>query len=180
MNESSEARQTSLHALTFPRKSDRAIPDLSASPHGPDVDPRTACLFESRALPLRLEIMSTTLQDLVDRAVFYSTEVQTHFGGLIANAEWEDDFTSDPHLTFSSPDAVVLRDRVHLVGTESSQDKTWRWGMENANDFPDAAIGLSHDVRKFGAAEEVTELTSPELDIDEGLAMRLTLAAMEA
>jgi hypothetical protein len=32
--------------------------------------------------------MSTTLQDLVDRAVFYSTEVQTHFGGLIADAEW--------------------------------------------------------------------------------------------
>src|SRR5699024_10189560 len=180
MNESSEARQTSLHALTFPRKSDRAIPDLSASPHGPDVDPRTACLFESRALPLRLEIMSTTLQDLVDRAVFYSTEVQTHFGGLIADAEWEVDFTSDPHLTFSSADGVVLRGRPHLIGSESSRDKTWLWGWENVNDFPDAVIGLSHDVRKFGAAEEVAELTTPELDLDEELALRLTLAAKEA
>ena len=80
--------------------------------------------------------MSTTLQDLVDRAVFYSTEVQTHFGGLIADAEWEVDFTSDPHLTFSSADGVVLRGRPHLIGSESSRDKTWLWGWENVNDFP--------------------------------------------
>ena len=124
--------------------------------------------------------MSTTLQDLVDRAVFYSTEVQTHFGGLIADAEWEVDFTSDPHLTFSSADGVVLRGRPHLLGSESSRDKTWLWGWENVNDFPDAVIGLSHDVRKFGAAEEVAELTTPELDLDEELALRLTLAAKEA
>jgi hypothetical protein len=124
--------------------------------------------------------MSTTLQDLVDRAVFYSTEVQTHFGGLIADAEWEVDFTSDPHLTFSSADGVVLRGRPHLIGSESSRDQTWLWGWENVNDFPDAVIGLSHDVRKFGAAEEVAELTTPELNLDEELALRLTLAAKEA
>src|SRR5699024_329502 len=94
--------------------------------------------------------------------------------------EWEVDFTSDPHLTFSSADGVVLRGRPHLIGSESSRDKTWLWGWENVNDFPDAVIGLSHDVRKFGAAEEVTELTTPELDRDEELALRLTLAAKEA
>lgn len=124
--------------------------------------------------------MSTTLQDLVNRAVFYSTEVQTHFGGLIADAEWEVDFSSDPHLTFSSAEGVVLRGRPHLLGSESSRDKTWLWGWENVNDFPDTVIGLSHDVRKFGAAEEVSELTTPELELDEELALRLTLAAKEA
>ncbi|WP_209325719.1 DUF6882 domain-containing protein [Brevibacterium renqingii] len=124
--------------------------------------------------------MSTTLQDLVNRAVFYSTEVQTHFGGLIADAEWEVDFTADPHLTFSTENGVVLRARPHLLGSESSRDKTWLWGWENVNDFPEAVVGLSHDVRKFGAAEEVTELTTSELDLDEELALRLTLAAKEA
>jgi len=124
--------------------------------------------------------MSTTLQDLVNRAVFYSTEVQTHFGGLIADAEWEVDFSSDPHLTFNSAEGVVLRGRPHLLGSESSRDRTWLWGWENVNDFPDAVIGLSHDVRKFGAAEEVAELTTAELDLDEELALRLTLAAKEA
>lgn len=124
--------------------------------------------------------MSTTLQDLVNRAVFYSTEVQTHFGGLIADAEWEVDFTADPHLTFTADGDVVLRGRPHLLGSESSRDTTWLWGWENVNDFPDSVVGLSHDVRKFGAAEEVPELTTAELDLDEELALRLTLAAKEA
>ena len=124
--------------------------------------------------------MSSTLQDLVNRAVFYSTEVQTHFGALIADAEWEVDFSSDPHLTFTSADGAVLRTRPHLLGSESDREKTWLWGWENVNDFPDAVVGLSHDVRKFGAAEEVTELTTAELSLDEELALRLTLAAKEA
>ena len=124
--------------------------------------------------------MSSTLQDLVNRAVFYSTEVQTHFGALIADAEWEVDFSSDPHLTFTTADGAVLRTRPHLLGSESDREKTWLWGWENVNDFPDAIVGLSHEVRKFGAAEEVSELTTPELSLDEELALRLTLAAKEA
>ncbi|SDT13714.1 hypothetical protein SAMN04489752_3464 [Brevibacterium siliguriense] len=124
--------------------------------------------------------MSSTLQDLVNRAVFYSTEVQTHFGALISDAEWEVDFSSDPHLTFTSADGAVLRTRPHLLGSESDREKTWLWGWENVNDFPDAVVGLSHEVRKFGAAEEVTELTTPEISLDEELALRLTLASKEA
>ncbi|MGC2942800.1 MULTISPECIES: DUF6882 domain-containing protein [unclassified Brevibacterium] len=124
--------------------------------------------------------MSSTLQDLVNRAVFYSTEVQTHFGALIADAEWEVDFSSDPHLTFTSADDVVLRARPHLLGSESDREKTWLWGWENVNEFPDAVVGLSHEVRRFGAAEDVSELTTPELSLDEELALRLTLAAKEA
>ncbi|WP_169251379.1 DUF6882 domain-containing protein [Brevibacterium sp. 'Marine'] len=124
--------------------------------------------------------MSSTLQDLVNRAVFYSTEVQTHFGALIADAEWEVDFSSDPHLTFTSADGAVLRARPHLLGSESDREKTWLWGWENVNDFPDAVVGLSHEVRKYGAAEDVTELTTPELSLDEELALRLTLASKEA
>ncbi|UZD62801.1 DUF6882 domain-containing protein [Brevibacterium sp. JSBI002] len=124
--------------------------------------------------------MSSTLQDLVNRAVFYSTEVQTHFGALIADAEWEVDFSSDPHLTFTSAEGAVLRTRPHLLGSESGREKTWLWGWENVNDFPDAVVGLSHEVRKFGAAEDVSELTTPELSLDEELALRLTLASKEA
>lgn len=124
--------------------------------------------------------MSNTLQDLVNHAVFFSTEMQTHFGGLIAEAEWEVDFTADPHLTFTSEDGVVLRGRPHLLGSESSGQSTWLWGWENINEFPEAIVGLSHEVRKFGAAEEIVELTTPELDLDEELALRLTLASKEA
>ncbi|MDN6192537.1 MAG: hypothetical protein L0J32_11620 [Brevibacterium sp.] len=124
--------------------------------------------------------MSTTLQDLVNRAVFFSTEMQTHFGALIADAEWEVDFTSDPHLTFTSDDGTVLRGRPHLLGSESSAQSTWLWGWDNVNDFPEAVVGLAHDVRKFGAAEDVAELITEELPLDEELALRLTLASKEA
>lgn len=123
--------------------------------------------------------MSTTLQDLVNRAVFYSTEMQTHFGALIADAEWEVDFTSDPHLTFTSAEGTVMRGRPHLLGSESNGQSTWLWGWENINEFPEPVVGLAHDVRKFGAAEDVTELITEELPLDEELALRLTLAAKE-
>ncbi|NJC58679.1 DUF6882 domain-containing protein [Brevibacterium marinum] len=124
--------------------------------------------------------MSTTLQDLVNRAVFFSTEMQTHFGALIADAEWEVDFTSDPHLTFTSSDGTVLRGRPHLLGSESSGQSTWLWGWDNINEFPESVVGLAHDIRKFGAAEEVAELVTAELELDEELALRLTLASKEA
>lgn len=124
--------------------------------------------------------MSTTLQDLVNRAVFLSTETQTHFGGLIADAAWEVDFTADPHLTFTAEDDAVLRTRPHLLGSESSSQGTWLWGWENINEFPEAVVGLSHEVRKFGAASDIDELVSPELKLDDELALRLTLAAKEA
>lgn len=123
--------------------------------------------------------MSTTLQDLVNRAVFFSTEMQTHFGALIADAEWEVDFSSDPHLTFTSAEATVLRGRPHLLGSESNGQSTWLWGWENINEFPETVVGLAHEVRKFGAAEDVTELVTEELPLDEELALRLTLAAKE-
>ncbi|MCF2570691.1 hypothetical protein HX613_00730 [Brevibacterium sp. UCMA 11754] len=119
------------------------------------------------------------MQDLVNRAVFFSTEMQTHFGALIADAEWEVDFTSDPHLTFTSSEGTVLRGRPHLLGSESNGQSTWLWGWENINEFPEPVVGLAHDVRKFGAAEDVAELITEELPLDEELALRLTLAAKE-
>ncbi|MCM1013897.1 MULTISPECIES: DUF6882 domain-containing protein [unclassified Brevibacterium] len=124
--------------------------------------------------------MSTTLQDLVNRAVFLSTEMQTHFGSVIAGAAWEVDFSADPTLTFDVEGDQPLRTRPHLVGSESSSQGTWLWGWENINGFPEAVVGLAHEVRKFGAAEGISDLVTPEIDLDDELALRLTLAAKEA
>ncbi|RAF76365.1 hypothetical protein DN546_31615, partial [Burkholderia multivorans] len=70
--------------------------------------------------------------------------------------------------------------RPHLLGSESTSQGTWLWGWENINEFPEAVVGLSHEVRKFGAAEDLSEFVTPELDLDDELALRLTLAAKEA
>lgn len=155
-------------------------PLTRAGETGADITGGWACLLANRTDTSSLEIMSTTLQDLVNRAVFFSTEMQTHFGALIADAEWEVDFTSDPHLTFTSAEGTVLRGRPHLLGSESKAQNTWLWGWENVNEFPETVVGLAHDVRKFGAAEDVAELITEELQLDEELALRLTLAAKEA
>ncbi|GAA1538726.1 hypothetical protein GCM10009691_12300 [Brevibacterium picturae] len=155
-------------------------PLTRAGETGADLTGGWACLLANRTDTSSLEIMSTTLQDLVNRAVFFSTEMQTHFGALIADAEWEVDFTSDPHLTFTSAEGTVLRGRPHLLGSESKAQNTWLWGWENINEFPETVVGLAHDVRKFGAAEDVAELVTEELQLDEELALRLTLAAKEA
>lgn len=155
-------------------------PLTRAGETGSDLGGGSACLFANLSDTSSLEIMSTTLQDLVNRSVFFSTEMQTHFGALIADAEWEVDFTSDPHLTFTSAEGTVLRGRPHLLGSESNGQSTWLWGWENINEFPETVVGLAHEVRKFGAAEDVAELVAEELPLDEELALRLTLAAKEA
>ena len=59
--------------------------------------------------------MSDSLQSLVNRAIFFSTEMQTRFGMLIAGAEWEVDFSADPRLEFAGEQP--LSTTAHLIGT---------------------------------------------------------------
>ncbi|MCT1689975.1 hypothetical protein M3B11_03210 [Brevibacterium sp. p3-SID960] len=120
--------------------------------------------------------MTETLQDLVNRAVFLSAEMQAAFGRRIAEADWEVDFAADPPtLRFTGEQPLDVR--AHMLGSESQQTATWHWGWDNINDFPAPVVDLSHAVRKYGAAHELTEFTTEEIDLSEELALRLTLAA---
>ncbi|MBD8019941.1 DUF6882 domain-containing protein [Brevibacterium gallinarum] len=120
--------------------------------------------------------MTDTLQDLVNRAVVLSAEMQAVFGRRIADAEWEVDFAADPPtLRFTGEQPLEVR--AHMLGSESQQTSTWHWGWDNINDFPAPVVDLSHAVRRHGAAHELSELTTEEIDLSEELALRLTLAA---
>lgn len=120
--------------------------------------------------------MTETLQDLVNRAVFLSAEMQAAFGRRIADADWEVDFAADPPtLRFTGEQPLEVR--AHMLGSESQQTSTWHWGWDNINDFPAPVVDLSHAVRRHGAAHELGELTTEEIDLSEELALRLTLAA---
>lgn len=120
--------------------------------------------------------MTKTLQDLVNRAVFLSAEMQAAFGRRIADADWEVDFAADPPtLRFTGEQPLEVR--AHMLGSESQQTSTWHWGWDNINDFPAPVVDLSHAVRRHGAAHELGELTTEEIDLSEELALRLTLAA---
>ncbi|MFL0576475.1 DUF6882 domain-containing protein [Brevibacterium luteolum] len=120
--------------------------------------------------------MTETLQDLVNRAVFLSAEMQAAFGRRIADADWEVDFAADPPtLRFTGEQPLEVR--AHMLGSESQQTSTWHWGWDNINDFPAPVVDLSHAVRRHGAAHELGEFTTEEIDLSEELALRLTLAA---
>lgn len=120
--------------------------------------------------------MTDTLQDLVNRAVFLSSEMQAAFGRRIAGADWEVDFGAEPPtLRFTGEQSLDVR--AHMLGSESQQTQTWHWGWDNINDFPAPVVDLSHTVRRHGAAHELTEFTTEEIDLSDELALRLTLAA---
>ena len=121
--------------------------------------------------------MSDSLQSLVNRAIFFSTEMQTRFGMRIAGAEWEVDFSADPRLEFAGEQP--LSTTAHLIGTVADSPRTWHWGWDNINGFPDPVVARSHEVRRYGAAREIGELTLDEFDADEEMPLRLTLAAKE-
>lgn len=120
--------------------------------------------------------MATTLQDLVNEAVFLSTETQVHFGSLIAGASWSADLSGQPTLTFETDAPLVTTP--HLVGSAASGPGTWHWGWDNINDFPTALVEHSQKVRAYGASNGLTEFVEEELPLDdEELPLRLTLAA---
>lgn len=121
--------------------------------------------------------MSDSLQSLVNRAIFFSTEMQTRFGLRIADAEWEVDFSENPRLAFTGEHPLTLT--AHLIGTEADSPRTWHWGWDNVNEFPEPVVARSHEVRRLGAAQGIGELTTDEFDSDDELPLRLVLAAKE-
>lgn len=121
--------------------------------------------------------MSDSLQRLVNRAIFFSTEMQTRFGLRIADAEWEVDFSDAPRLAFTGEQPLTLT--AHLIGTEADSPRTWHWGWDNVNGFPEPVVARSHEVRRLGAAQGIGELTTDEFDSDDELPLRLVLAAKE-
>ncbi|MYM18809.1 hypothetical protein GSY69_02135 [Brevibacterium sp. 5221] len=118
-----------------------------------------------------------SLQELVNRAVFMSTDAQMRFEQRIAERadDWDADFSEQPALRFGSEDPVVLRP--HLIGSADSAYGTWRWGWSEENDWPLPVVELAHEVRARGAREGVAEFGTEEFDAKDEDALRLTLAA---
>jgi len=122
--------------------------------------------------------MSDSLQSLVDRAAFLSAEVQQRFGALIAGRDFEVDFSAAPTLRFTGDEPVDFRP--HMMGTsvDRQAERTWHWGWDNVNDFPEQVVALSARVRDHGSAHGITQLHEAELPSDpENLPLALTLAS---
>ncbi|WP_349829226.1 DUF6882 domain-containing protein [Brevibacterium litoralis] len=152
--------------------------------------------------------MSQTLQDLVDQAVFLSTEAQSAFGAVIADEDgnpprWDVDFGDRPTLTFQVEHEGVspLVTRPHFVASQVVEGGTgggfaagsaggrggrgrtrgtWRWGWDNISEFPAPVVAGSERTRDLGQEHGIAELTTAELTVDEDECLRLVLAAKVA
>ena len=128
--------------------------------------------------------MTHSLQDLVNSAIFMSTEAQMRFEQRVAPIveDWDADFSDEPSLAFgtSGDEASRIELRPHLIGSADSAYGTWRWGWSEDNSWPQPLVNLSYEVRKFGAAQGLAEFSEHEFKADDEDSLRLTLAAKVA
>lgn len=126
------------------------------------------------ATVVSLKAMTTTLQDLIDDSIFISTEYQARLAEISGGAEWTVDFSA-PSFTLQSDDSVTLTP--YLLGTESENRGSWIWSWQELGHFPERVVSAAVQTRTGGAQHGISELTTDELPLDEGLARKLTLAA---
>ncbi len=118
--------------------------------------------------------MTKTLQDLIDESIFLSTEYQARLAEISQSSEWTVDFSA-PSFTLQSDSSVTLTP--YLLGTESENRGSWIWSWQELGHFPDAVVSAAIQAREFGVQQGISELTTDELPLSEGLARRVTLAS---
>lgn len=117
--------------------------------------------------------MSKTLQDLIDESIFISTEYQARLAEISGGSDWSVDFSA-PSFTLASDSSVSLTP--YLLGTESEGRGTWIWSWQELGHFPHTVVSAAVQAREAGQGHKISELTTDELALEDGLARKLTLA----
>ena len=76
-------------------------------------------------------------------------------------------------LTFSDGGTPKVIADIQVVGTTSNASRTWMWAWANTS-LPLGVTQRARDVRQFGLAEGLTQLTEPQLVDDEYLGWEMT------
>ncbi len=118
----------------------------------------------------------TSLNQLVDDAIFLSTEAQSmvhkRWGGLSWSVDME-----RPSFSFRSTPPSVFRP--HLLGTTASDPRSWTWGWSEQGGFPAATVAVADHIRTRGVEFGITELSNVALGLSGGhdLPLRLAIAS---
>ncbi|CAL8899293.1 hypothetical protein KVA01_02200 [Kocuria varians] len=118
--------------------------------------------------------MTKTLQELIDASIFISTEYQAVLAELSQGAEWDVDFSA-PSFTLQTTPPVTLTP--YLLGTESASRGSFVWSWRELGHFNPRVVSAAVQAEQAGKRQDVAELVTDELPLQEGLARRLTLAA---
>jgi len=76
-------------------------------------------------------------------------------------------------LTFLRGDAPKVRALIQVIGSTSSERKTWLWAWANAS-LPKKVTEAATLVRKFGEKEKLAQLVEPSIPSDEYLGWEMT------
>jgi hypothetical protein len=90
---------------------------------------------------------------------------------------WDYDFRRGT-LTFSQDGVPKVRAAIQVIGTTSISGGTWMWAWANDSLPPNVTKEVAK-VRKFGATENIAQLTEQELPDDEHLGWWLTAVGAE-
>ncbi|WP_169238292.1 DUF6882 domain-containing protein [Candidatus Roseilinea sp. NK_OTU-006] len=107
---------------------------------------------------------SQTFEDLFTKHGSASFDKQIYLDAMLGKCGWAFDLNSGV-LAFRRPHAEDLQLNVQVLGTESEDSRTWLWGWANPSNIPAALLKSANELRAFGAADDVPELTTPELPI---------------
>ncbi|WGD36389.1 DUF6882 domain-containing protein [Lysinibacter sp. HNR] len=114
----------------------------------------------------------TSLNDLVDDAIFLSAEtqllVQNRWGGL----SWSVD-THTPSFVFEGTPPTVFRP--HILGFSTVTPQRWAWGWDSS-DFSEDTISLVKSLREKILSLDIPELSTQDESEWDSLPLRITIA----
>lgn len=67
--------------------------------------------------------------------------------------------------TYTFVGRETLEAKLHFIGSAAPGPKSWLWGWNNINGFPDAAVASAGRVKEFGERFGLSELTSEEVPL---------------
>lgn len=108
------------------------------------------------------------LADVVDDAYLLSVDRLRDVVTLVEEdgAPYSGQFQVDlDSQTYRFIGRETLEARLHFIGSAAPGPKSWMWGWQNVNGFPDATVASSQQVKEFGERFGLTELTSAEVPL---------------
>ncbi|TDE91637.1 hypothetical protein EXU48_15975 [Occultella glacieicola] len=113
----------------------------------------------------------TSLQDVVDDTYLFGLDRQRETMDLTGSdgphgdrysAGYRTDMSGGT-ITFVGTEEITVR--AHFVGSAAPGPKSWLWGWENVNGFPEPLVARVRGVRDFGERFGIAELTAAEVPL---------------
>jgi|GEM_PF-2846830 len=125
----------------------------------------------------RKMLYPTDLQPQIDKAMAGLRALTAAHDGVfrISQADWSVD-QDEGAITFTSPNGMIAKAPVQIVGSYNTRDGTWLWGWDNPS-LEDSLTEHARKVQSYGREHGYEVLTTPMLTCPEEQCWELTALA---